>query len=120
VQHATGGPSWWLTSIYGPSLDTGKPTFLLELHDLCQTRNGMWMINDDFNMIYYAEDKNNDRLNRRCMGQFRHFINDAAFQEIHLNGSVGVFYTGKLWGGQDCTFQFRGGFANYKTHYDLS
>jgi hypothetical protein len=31
-----------------------------------------------------------------------------------------VFCTGKLWGGQDHAFQFRGGLANYEAHYDLS
>jgi hypothetical protein len=36
-------------------------------------------------MIYGADDKNNDRLNRRLMGQFRRFINDASLKEIHLN-----------------------------------
>jgi hypothetical protein len=33
---------------------------------------------------------------------------------------VGVFGTGKLWGGHDHTFQFRGGLVNYKAHYVLS
>jgi hypothetical protein len=33
---------------------------------------------------------------------------------------VGVFSTGKLWGGQDCTFQFQCGLVNYEADYDLS
>jgi hypothetical protein len=27
---------------------------------------------------------------------------------------------GKLWGGQDRAFQFRGGLVNYEAHHDLS
>jgi hypothetical protein len=33
-----------------------------------------------------AEDKSNDRLDRRQMGQFRRFLNDVVLQEVHLNG----------------------------------
>jgi hypothetical protein len=36
---------------------------------------------------------------------------------------VGVFYTDKIYGGQDCVFLFRGRLAtmkNYKAHYSLS
>jgi hypothetical protein len=33
---------------------------------------------------------------------------------------VSVFCTGKLQGGQDLAFPFRGGLANYEAHYDLS
>jgi hypothetical protein len=42
--------------------------------------------------------------------------------EVSLPGmpTVGVFGTGKLWGGQDRAFQFHGGLANYKAHYLLS
>jgi hypothetical protein len=32
---------------------------------------------------------------------------------------VGVFCTGKIQGGQYCTFLIRGGLANYKAHYSL-
>jgi hypothetical protein len=42
--------------------------------------------------------------------------------QIPLPGAptVGVFYTGKIQGGQDHIFLFRGGFTNYKAHYGLS
>jgi hypothetical protein len=73
-----GGADWWLTVIYGPSKEADKPSFLAELHDLWQIRMGPWLLADDFNLIYWAEDKSNDRLNRRLMGQFRHFLSDAA------------------------------------------
>jgi hypothetical protein len=39
-------------------------------------------------MVYRAEDKNNGRVNRHLMGQFRSFLNDAALKELHLNGHL--------------------------------
>jgi hypothetical protein len=35
-------------------------------------------------------------------------------------GAVSIFYTGKIQGGEDRSFLFWGGLANYKAHYDLS
>jgi exonuclease III len=52
VHHASGGASWWLTSIYGPTLHAEKLKFLAELQGMHQSRSGPWMINGDFNMIY--------------------------------------------------------------------
>jgi hypothetical protein len=42
--------------------------------------------------------------------------------QIHIPGAptISVFYTSKLRGGQDHTFQFWGGLVNYEAHYDLS
>jgi hypothetical protein len=69
LHHVDDGPEWWLTSVYGPTLDANKDSFLAELlHDLRQVRSGPWMINGDFNLTYHAEDKNNGRLNRHRMG----------------------------------------------------
>jgi hypothetical protein len=61
---------------------------LAELHELRAVRTGPWMLNGDFNMIYRAEDRNNDRLNGRLMGQFQRFLNDAVLKECHLNGRL--------------------------------
>jgi hypothetical protein len=63
--------------VYGPSTGNLKQAFLEELHELSQVCVGAWLLTDDFNMIYRVEDKNNDRLNRRPMGQFRSFLNTA-------------------------------------------
>jgi hypothetical protein len=54
------------------------------LNVLRQVRTGTWLLNGDFNMIYRACDKNNNRLNRRLMGQLRRFLEDATLKEIHL------------------------------------
>jgi hypothetical protein len=40
--------------------------------------------------------------------------------EYLQNVVVGVFYTGKIQGGQDHAFEFQWGLVNYKTHGDLS
>jgi hypothetical protein len=42
----------------------------------------------DFNMIYRATDKNNDRLNLRLMGRFCRFLNAASLKEFHLEGKL--------------------------------
>lgn len=48
-------------------------------------RLGPGILAGDLNMIYRAQDKNNSNLNRRRMGQFRCFLNDATLKEIHLD-----------------------------------
>jgi hypothetical protein len=70
IRPSAGGLDWWLTSVYEPAREEDKPAFLAELHELRVVRTGAWMINEDFNLIYRAEDKNNTRLNRRLMGHF--------------------------------------------------
>jgi hypothetical protein len=72
LRSATGGADCWLTSVYGPSRDCGKPAFLAELYELRRARTGAWMINGDFNLIYRAD---NTRQDRRLMGQFRRLLN---------------------------------------------
>lgn len=59
-----------------------------ELHELRAVRSGPWLLNGDFNLIYCAQDKNNNRLNRHLMGQFRRFLNEAELDEIHLTGRL--------------------------------
>jgi hypothetical protein len=70
LRHTIGGSDWWLTSVYGTTTDAGKPAFLEELCELRSNRDGPWLLNCDFNMIYRATYKNNDRLDHRRMGQF--------------------------------------------------
>jgi hypothetical protein len=79
---------WWLTSIYGPANDDLKPAFLQELSELCPLRSGLWLLTGDFNMIYRVAYKNNEHLNLRQMGRFRHFLNDASLKELHLEGRL--------------------------------
>lgn len=53
---------------------------------LCSALLGPWLLCGDFNMIYRAADKSNDRLDRRTMDRFHRFIAAAALEELHLNG----------------------------------
>jgi hypothetical protein len=63
-----------ITVVYGPTRDNDKQAFIAELHELRTLRLGSWLLTGDFNLIYRAEDKNNMRLDRRLMGQFRRFL----------------------------------------------
>jgi endonuclease/exonuclease/phosphatase family metal-dependent hydrolase len=72
--------------VYGPQHDDEKVEFLNELLLFRETNLGPWLLCGDFNMIYQAEDKNNDRLDRRNMRRFRAFINETHLQEIALIG----------------------------------
>jgi hypothetical protein len=49
---------------------------------------GPWLIAGDFNLIYKAEDKNNQRLNRRLMGKFRQLLQDLELSKLHLHGRL--------------------------------
>jgi len=81
-----GEHEWWFSGIYGPHLDADKPAFLEELREVRSQCNGPWMLAGDFNMIFCAEDKNNDNVNRAMMGRFRRFVNDMELKEIPLLG----------------------------------
>lgn len=77
---------WWLTGVYGPQSDPDKLEFLSELHDLRATMAGPWIIGGDFNMVLFAADKNNERLNRRIMHRFRRFTADMELHDLYLHG----------------------------------
>ena len=79
-------PDWWFTGVYGPHQDAEKASFLNELREVRSHCTGPWVLGGDFNMIYSAEDKNNENLNRAMMGRFRSFVNDVELKEIPLIG----------------------------------
>ncbi|KAG2563716.1 hypothetical protein PVAP13_8KG317614, partial [Panicum virgatum] len=79
-----GNISWTLTGVYGPQEDRDKLSFLDEIKGLRQIVQVEWLIVGDFNLIYKAEDKSNDRLNRRMMSYFRQTIDEAQLMEIDL------------------------------------
>lgn len=74
--------SFFLTTVYGPSDDTNKADFLVELVRFAPPLGSPWLLNGDFNVIYEARDKNNLNLNRRIMSRFRAAIDTAALEEI--------------------------------------
>jgi exonuclease III len=79
-----GRSAWWFTGVYGPHSDDLKLQFFQELQMVCSACNGPWMIGGDFNLIYQADDKNNDNLNRAMMGRFRRLLNDLQLKELPL------------------------------------
>lgn len=81
-----GGRSFWMSGVYGPQSFQDKVEFLDELLNFRDGAAGAWCLCGDFNMILSVEDKNNDRLDRRCMARFRAFINQAHLEEIVLVG----------------------------------
>lgn len=65
-------------------MDAVKPAFLEELQEARNLCHGPWVIGGDFNMMYSAEDKNNENLNRALMDRFQRFIYDHEIKEIPL------------------------------------
>lgn len=84
----TDGVTTWCTTVYEPPSDADKIQFLDEMRSIRTHRLGAWMLCGDFNLIYNAEDKNNDCLHRRMMGRFRRFLNDLELKELHLHGRL--------------------------------
>lgn len=77
---------WSITVVYGPQLEADKIAFLAELENLQSVMKSAWFIVGDFNLIYQASDKNNDRLNRRMMQHFKGLIDKIQVKELHLPG----------------------------------
>jgi exonuclease III len=65
----TSSPSspWTLSVVYRPVLEDLKLAFLDELREVHAEAMGPLLICGDFNQIYHAIDKNNNRLNLRSM-----------------------------------------------------
>jgi hypothetical protein len=80
------GSSWWFTGVYGPQSDELKFQFLQQLQAIRSLCGGPWVIGGDFNLIYRAEDKNNNNLNRAMMGRFQRLLNDLHLIELPLHG----------------------------------
>ncbi|KAE8811018.1 hypothetical protein D1007_12167 [Hordeum vulgare] len=77
--------SFWLSTVYGPADDARKDRFLSELSRSAPPAAEPWLINEDFNLIYEARDKNNLNLNRRLMGRFRSALDTTGLREIRCN-----------------------------------
>jgi hypothetical protein len=81
----TGGESWWLTVVYGPTVQNLKPEFLEE--PLRDALDGPWAVVGNFNLILDARDKNNSWVNRRLMASFRSCVNDLELG-VHPRGAT--------------------------------
>ena len=76
--------TFFLTVVYGPTLSSRKQAFLQELQQLKLQPGLQWLLLGDFNLIYKASDKNNNRLNTRLMRCFREVLDECDLREIHL------------------------------------
>lgn len=77
---------WTLTSVYGPQGKQRKRLFIEELKNLQHGNGQPWLLLSDFNLIYKARDKNNDRLDRRMMRKFKQALDQLELKELSLNG----------------------------------
>jgi hypothetical protein len=77
---------WWITTVYGPQTHEDKIAFLHELAERRGLCPGPWCLLGYFNMILYAEEKNNDHLDRRIMSSFRHFVQEHEIKDLYLHG----------------------------------
>ncbi|CAM0950375.1 unnamed protein product [Alopecurus aequalis] len=72
--------SFNLVIVYGPQGDDEKLSFLLDLKNLYEQQ-----LTADI-VIASAQDKNNARINRRCLSAFRSFINELQLKDLYLHG----------------------------------
>ncbi|WVZ90539.1 hypothetical protein U9M48_036832 [Paspalum notatum var. saurae] len=63
-----------------------KSASVQELRNVRALYQGPWLVAGDFNLIYQAEDKNSDNLNRALMGRFSRFLDDSMLKEMQLVG----------------------------------
>jgi hypothetical protein len=78
--------SWCLTGVYGPQTDQDKISFLQEITNIRQQIMEEWLLIGDFNLIYRAEDKNNQRVNMRMLNRFKSTIDNLELKPLELIG----------------------------------
>jgi exonuclease III len=81
-------PTWSLATVYRPVDDELKAEFLEELREIHADCPTPLLLCGDFNLIYQAADKSNDRLNIRSMRRFRRVIDDLQLEELYLHGRL--------------------------------
>lgn len=110
---------WCITVVYGPLEANTQQVFLNELVALRSSLQGPWLLSGDFNMIYRAADKSNDRLDRRCMRRLGCFLGSVAVEELHLNGRLFTWSNERLHPTLeriDCAFASVDWFELYPNH----
>ena len=84
--HPRSGKAWRVIGVYGPQADADKISFLGDLRATMTGNPGRAFCASDFNLIYQLADKSNNRVNRRMMNAFRHFISDMELKDLYLHG----------------------------------
>lgn len=85
VPASSSSKPWSLATVYGPVEENLKLEFLNELREIRMDCDGPLLIYGDFNLIYQARDKNNDRLNLRSMCRFCRALDDMQVDELYLH-----------------------------------
>jgi exonuclease III len=65
-----------------------KLEFLDELREIHVDCPRPLLIYGDFNLIYQAADKSNERINLRSMRHFRRALDDLQVNELYLHGRL--------------------------------
>ena len=60
--------------------------FLRELRNISNSIPEKWLVIGDFNLKLQAQDKSNNNLNRRVMGEFKKAVDDLELKELKLKG----------------------------------
>jgi hypothetical protein len=68
--------------------------FLQELIQIKLLALSSWALLGDFKLIYRATDKNNPRVNRRMMNQFRTLLDELEVKELQLHGRCFTWTSG--------------------------
>lgn len=72
-----------LTVVYGPTRRAEKEIFLRHLWLSKPHNKTKWLLLGDYNLIYRAQDKNNNNLDPSLMRHFRATLNRCELREIH-------------------------------------
>lgn len=76
--------SFMITTVYGPTNNAEKQEFLAELISSQPRGCTPWLCLGDFNLIYEAQMKNNNNINRAQMRKFRQALDASELIEIKL------------------------------------
>lgn len=79
---------WDLLTIYGVAQDEHKINFLNELSAFCSKSKEPLVIDGDFNIIRYMEERNRPHILSRFSDMFNTLINFHELREIVMNGGV--------------------------------
>jgi hypothetical protein len=78
--------TWSIRGVYGLQTYPEKRNFLQEIRSLKQSMKLEWLIRGDFNLIYRAQDKNNDRINLAMINRFKRTIDDLQLLPLEMHG----------------------------------
>lgn len=82
----TDGKEWLVTSVYGPQVYADKIRFLEEIVQVGSNIQLPWILNGDFNLVCYEDERSTHRFNRRLANRFRHTINSLGLHDMPLVG----------------------------------